>query len=263
MEKQKLVGIILVCVVAFLAGYWYMGGRSLSAEKIKEKTLAGVDDVETYKFSTDITVNTTGELQGVPVDKLDVIAGRGSVDVKGRHMLFDVSVNSSLAGDLILRDQKMTVYLINNLVYFKSDGGTIKDIIPDSDLIWRDRTQVKQQARILAKSSVELVSEDAVRGEKTYVLRLTPPKKELVAYIAEQASVGGAPLTVSESQLTNLTGMVEDYSILLWVGKKDFLPRKFSLRMLLSSEELSRDTEVVMDTWDYGKPVEIKAPQGV
>jgi len=261
MEKQKVAGIFIICVVAFLAGYWSLKGGGASAEGVKEKTLASVEGVSTYLFSTDIVINTSGVVQGVPLDKLDAISGQGAVDVANKRMKFAVVVNTSVAGEVVVGNPEMTVYLIGDTVYFQSEGKTFQDSVPDAQLIWRDRTQVKQQAEILAKSEVTLLPEETVRGEQTYVLKLSPPKKDLVAYIAEQASVGGAPLEVSERQLTNLTGMVEDYSIFMWVGKRDYLPRKFTLQMTLKSGDLARNTLIRMEAWDYGKPVSIAAPE--
>jgi outer membrane lipoprotein-sorting protein len=259
MEKNKTFGVFLLCVLAFLLGYFIFGWSGTSAEKIKDKTLSRISDVKTYSFSTYITINTVGELQGFPVDMTDAISGEGAVDVPGKRMLFDVTINST-SDKTLVSGKNMKVYFIDDKVYFQSNGTTVDEKISDADVIWKKRTQLKQQAEILSKSEVKLLKEEKTGDSETYVLGLYPKKEELVGYIAEQASVGGTPLSVSDAQIANLSGMVKEFSIILWVGKDDFLPRKFRMSMNLSSGKLVRESETLMAMWGYDKPVAIDLP---
>lgn len=261
MEKKGLIVLVLVLVVVFSLGFTVFQEEDTSGETIKAKTISAINGVDTYKFSTEIEVGIQGEIQGIQVNKKDMITGSGAVDVPAKKMLFDVKVEStpSIEG----AGQEMKVYFVGDKVFFQSGESVVVEDIPDADIIWSQRTQLKQQNQILAKSPVRLVGEETINGKDTYVLELSPERKDLVRYIAEQASVGGAPLQVSESRVSDLTGMVDDASISIWVGKSDFLPAKFRLYMRLSSEDIERVTEIVMFTWGYGEPVDITLPVAV
>lgn len=231
------------------------------SDEIKEKTLSAVNSAQTYSFDTTILVKTSGVVQEIPVAITESIHGSGAVDNVNKKMFFDVSMNSTSPQSVGSSSQEMKVYLIGDVAYFTSQGSTVTEKVSDSEIIWSDRTHIKQQAKILSESKARVLSQEEVGGVPAYVLQLTPDKEELVRYIAEQSSVAGAPLAVSDSQVANLSGMVEDFSIVLWVGKEDYLPRKFKLYMSLKSGQLSRDTTIVMYMWDYGKPVEIALPE--
>ena len=259
MEKKGVIVLLFVLVVVFSLGFTLFQGGDTSGETIKAKTISAINGVDTYRFSTEIEVGIQGEIQGVQVNKKDKITGSGAVDVPAKKMLFDVKVESTPAIDGA--GQKMKAFFVGNKVFFQSGESVVVEDIPDADIIWSQRTQLKQQSQILAKSAVKLIGEENINGKDTYVLELSPERKDLVRYIAEQASVSGAPLQVSESRVSDLTGMVDDASISIWIGKEDYLPAKFSLYMRLSSEDIERVTEIVMFTWDYGEPVDTTSPE--
>ncbi|MFH1789169.1 MAG: hypothetical protein ABH834_07295 [Candidatus Altiarchaeota archaeon] len=258
MEKRGYIVFLVVLLFVFSLGFFMFHGADASAEEIKAGVLAAVDGVDTYRFSTDVKVGVDGQVEGVSVSKLDVIEGSGAVDVSGRRMLFDVNVKSTPSVGGV--GQSMKVYFVGDRVFFQSGDSIVVESISDSDVIWGERTQLKQQAQILSRSSVRLVGEESVDGVDAYVLELSPGREDLVRYIAGQASVGGAPLEVSDSRVSDLTGMVDETSISMWVGKADFLPVKFRLYMRLSSGDIVRVTDIVMYTWGYGENVDIVSP---
>ncbi|GEM_PF-1382960 len=262
MEKNRVIIVLIACILAFSIGYFLYGSlEGNKADDFKEKTIAEMLASKTYLFNTSITIKTDGTIQGFTVNTKDVISGNGAVDVPNKRMLLDVTIRSGGNNQALSKTQNSQVYFIGDKVYFTSNETIVEQQINDSELIWRERTQLKQLAEIFSKSEFKVTGEESIHGIQTSILTLYPEKTDLVKYIAEQSSVGGAPLEISESQLADLSEMVKDYSLTLWVGKQDYLPRRFIMKMSLASGEISRESEIVMDVWAYGSPIEINLPK--
>lgn len=260
MEFRKKTGFLVLFLV-FSSGCLNLGDdENEDNADVGAEIISAINEVETYKFISQITISTKGAVGDVPVELKDVISGTGAVDSPRKHMFFDVKVSSESSQAVAPTENTMKVYFIDDTAVFVTDNGSVQEKIPDSRLIWEGRTQLKQQAEILSVSNVTVEGTEKLKGTSTRVLSLNPPIKDLVTYLSQQASIGGAPLQISDERIDDLTGMVDDVYIRMWVGETDNLPRKFAMQMTLSSDDLTRETTVIMEMWDYGVPLDVDFP---
>lgn len=247
--QYTLIAVLLIVVAAFFLG------EQTNAENIRDLMVDAVNGVKTYSIKTDIWIMTTGIADAENVDVLQTVSGTGATDILNRRMFQD-SVIASISPDE--RDyQNIRIYFIENITYIFQGNESLVQYIPNSDLIWSKRTQIKQQADLLDNSDVELLPEE----DGQYVLRVKPDSKKLVKYITSESIAGIDSPTLSTSQADKLASSIKHIDIVQWIEKESYLPSKFKMNILLEEGSIQRQTNITLYMSNYNEPVEIIPPE--
>jgi len=255
--KQKEAIILLAAVVLLGAVYVNMKGDSTSANMVNLIS-AAVESTSSYRVETNVVVETEGTSMGIPIVEQEVMHGVGETDIGNRRMHMEVELNTSRMQAPPVR-QKMDIYLIDDLMKVYIDGNHTVRKVPGEE-IWRNRAQIQQQVSVMEGAVVSVVGEEEVSGVSCYVLDVEPDKRRMMDFLIEQSGVRLDFKRLDDKQVKEMVDLIEDVSITQWVGKQDYLPRRFKLALSLDTGEIVRRNSIDMRMWDYGKEFEIELP---
>ena len=271
-KKILTVSLALVMVLSFAACAEEDGeeGGLPSAQEIVDGVIESLDDIRTYKFDMDMTMDMAGEAEGEAFEAAMVMDGSGTLDLENRQMRMDMTISMAIPGEPEM-DMGMEMYLIGDMVYIlmeipEMEPMWIKSEMPEG--YWEEMSQVEPQIELLEVAQVEVIGSEKVGGIDCYVLEVTPDLEQLWQIVMQQAEMAGEMPDITEELLQE---MFRSFSVKQWVTKDTYFLAKVEMDMAVEltpeamgfpGEEGVFTMDIAMNllAYNYNQPVSIELP---
>lgn len=266
-KKIVALSLVLVMVLSFTAC-----AKEPSAQEIVDGAIESFDNLKTYQFELNMTMDATGEAEGEAIDHTITMVNSGTLDLENQQMKTYLSMDS---GDEMMRVES---YIVEGMVYAKPEApgeepGWIKSEAPAE--YWEIMTAVsglENYVELLKTAQVEVIGSEQVKGVDCYMLQLTPEMAEL--YQTAMNPVGGVGQAGMLAPVPEelLEDMFRSFSVKEWVAKDTYLIMKAEIDMAIETtpefkEYLGEEVEVFLDitisflSYNYDQPVTIVVPE--
>ncbi len=236
-----------------------------SAQEIVDGVIESLQDMKTYQFDMDMTMDMVVEAEGEAVEMTTVIGGSGALDIENGQMMMDTTMSMAMPG--FEMEMGMEVYLIGDMMYmFMEIPGMepmwVKSEMPEGT--WEEMNQVEPQIELLEAAQVEVIGSERVGGIDCYVLEVTPDMEQLWQMVMQEAEVTGEMPAFTEE-------MFRSFSVKQWVAKDTYFLAKGEMDMTVEltpeamgfpEEEgvMTMDITINLLCYDYNQPVSIELP---
>ncbi len=240
------------------------------AQEIVDGVVESLDDIKTYQFDMDMTMDIAAEAEGETVEMTMVIGGSGALDLENGQMVMDMVITMAMPGEDEI-EMGMATYLIGDMMYmFMEIPGMepmwVKSEMPEGT--WEDMNQVEPQIALLEAAQVEVIGSESVGGIDCYVLEITPDMEQLWQLAMQQAELTGEMPAVAEEFIQE---MFSSFSMKQWVAKDTYFLTRAEIDMTVEltpeamgfpGEEGVMTMDIVIDLlcYDYNQPVSIELP---
>jgi hypothetical protein len=238
-----------------------------SAQEIIDRVIESLDEIRTYKFDMDMTMDMAGEAEGEAFEVTMVMESSGALDVENRQMSMDATQSMLMTGQPEM-EMGMEMYIVGDMIYMLTEmtgmeATWVKAEMPEG--YWGKMSQIESQIELLEAAQVEVIGSEMVEGIDCYVLQLTPDLEQLWQFYMQQAQVTG------EVPEDSLQEMFRSFSVKQWVAKDTYFLAKaeIDMAMELTSEAMGFPEEqgsMIMDVgmsfsgYDYNQSVSIILP---
>lgn len=276
-RKILAMSMVLVMLLAFSA----CGGETLpTAEQIIDGAIQAQDDIRTYEFEMDMTMDMAGEAEGEAFEATIGMDYSGALDTDNKEMRMTVTASAVATGEEEA-ETALEAYLVDGTGYSKTiDPGTEPEWKVDefSEEEWEETWEgivevlslAAPQLELLQATQVEVIGSETVKGVDCYVLRLTPNIKQLWDTIMQQATMGfGGGLGLPEFTEEIFNEASYSLSVEQWVAKDTYFLMKVEIdttieltaeAMQVTEGEMTIDTALTMLVYNYNQPVSIELP---
>lgn len=267
---KKILTISLAMVMVLSLAACTKGDVELpSSQEIVNEVIESLDDIRTYQFDMDMTMDVAGEAEGEAFEMTIVMDSSGAVDVENRQMSMEATQSLSMLGQPEM-EMGMEMYIVGDMIYMLAEMPEMEAMWAKSQLpeeYWGEVSQVEYQTELLEAAQVEVLGSEMVEGIDCYVLQLTPDLEQLWQFYIQQAQVTGE---VPEESLQEI---FQSFSVKQWIAKDTYLLTKAGIDMVMEltpedmgypEEEGVMTIDVTMSFWgyDYNQPVSIELPPG-
>lgn len=230
----------------------------LTAEQVRDRTLDAIANVSTYAFDMHLTLEVAGPETMEEQSRLSVAAD-GAVDVDGRKSMIRLVMDNPGVEGQQAGQANTTLYFFEDRVYLKVFKTWVYQRVANADEVWSRQNQVRVQADFLQDAELTLLADEVVDGRETYVLQVNPDKRKVLRYMLEQSQTGEFS-GLTEDELASMTESLEEYRVIQWMRKEDFLPVRFHTILSLSSENATLSMDMTMNVSDYGREFDLEEP---
>lgn len=216
--------------------------QNMSPEDLKNKVLESSKGVKSYSFDS----LTNAETQGIKFE----IPMNGTFDFANKRLHVKTEANG---GDV-------EVYVFENAAYVNSMGFWTKMATEDEIKgMWAQLNQYDENVKLLSDSKIQISGEEDIRGEKCYVVKLTPDKNKFFNRMTGQTNDS------ANEEMQNISDSIKNISATLWVSKKTYYITKsfMAMNMTIKQMDVEMDAYIGMtiNLYDYNKPVSIQPPE--
>jgi len=259
--------VVAVSLILTLAACDKEGGELPLAQEIVNGVIESLDDMRTYQFDMDMTMDMAGEAEGEAFEVNMTMDSSGAVDVENRQMSMVATQNMSMPGQTEM-EMGIEMYIVGDMIYMlaempEMEATWAKSQIPEG--YWEKMSQVEYQTELLEAAQVELLGSEMVEGVDCYVLQLTPDLEQLWQFYMQQAQVTGE---VPEESLQDI---FQSFSVKQWIDKDTYFLTKAEIDMVIEltpedmgypEEEgvMTIDVAMSFGGYDYNQPVSIELP---
>ena len=261
MKKQFIVaGMIVVLLVVGLSGCVKETETGVTAEEIKANMLQAIEDIASYKYSSDVTVTMTTIKESESNTTEIVGIQNGEVDITYKKLRQDTNATTITAG--ISDEQHWIFYIVDNILYSGNEtDGNITWTSMNTSMAWNAYSALELYTLYLEGEGelknveVERLADEVVEGVDCYVLHLTAFENQ-----SGEEDSGQFPLQGY---------YYYELNIKYWIAKDDYLLIKTYFKVMSDSSrsyafgEADRSTTVQeMEALfnDYNVPVTIELP---
>ncbi|HEX73570.1 MAG TPA: hypothetical protein G4N93_00235 [Dehalococcoidia bacterium] len=267
---KKIVTISLAIVMVLsLAACTKGDGELPSSQEIVNEVIESLDDIRTYQFDMDMTMDVAGEAEGEAFEVTVIMDSSGAVDVENRQMSMDATQSLSMLGQPEM-EMGMEMCIVGDMIYMLTEMPEMEAMWAKSQLpeeYWGEVSQVEYQTELLEAAQVEVLGSEMVEGIDCYVLQLTPDLEQLWQFYVQQAQVTGE---VPEELLQEI---FQSFSVKQWIAKDTYFLTNAGIDMVMEltpedmgypEEEGVMTLDITMSFWgyDYNQPVFIELPPG-
>jgi hypothetical protein len=274
---KKVLAISLALVIALsLAACGKEAGDGLglpSAEEIIEGAVQALDDIRTYQFEMNMSIDYSGEVEGEAYEMVMAMDLAGPMDLENREMIMDMTISIVMFGESM--EMSAEVYLIGDMVYTMTEDPETGSMWEKSEMpegFWEQMNQVEPQVEFLELVQVDVIGSEKVKGVDCYILQLTPDIEQLWQLAMEQAGVTGDEILpdIDEEYFQEI---FKSFSVKQWVAKDTYFLTKAELDMAMEltpealgypEEEgiMTMDITIDLLAYNYNQPVSIVLPPG-
>jgi len=272
-KKILTMALVLVTVLSFTAcGEVAEEEVELpSTQEIVDGAVESFDNIKTYQFELDMTMDVAGEAEGEAIEHTVTMVNSGTLDLENQQMKTDLSMDS---GDEMMRVES---YIIDGMVYARPEApgeepGWIKSEAPEE--YWEMMTAVsgiKNYIELLKTAQVKVIGSEQVNGVDCYILQLTPEMAELYQTAMNPVGGGQAGMLASVPEEL-LEDMFRSFSVKEWVAKDTYLLMKAEIDMAIETtpefkDYLGEEVDVSIDVtisflaYNYNQPITIVVPE--
>ncbi len=256
-KRILTMSLVLIMVLSFTA----CGEGLPSAQEIVDGVIESFDNIRTYQFDIDETVDTT---DGVGEEEhSSTLSSSGAVDVENRQLRVDTSISETGQPEIVWGGEQ---YFIDGMLYVKP-----KDPAEESEWMkgeapegwWEGMQQaglVESQIELLKAAQVEVISSESVGGIDCYALKVTPDLEKLWQLFNNL--IFQEVTDVTEEYLQEI---FHSFSIKQWVAKDTYFLMKAEIDIATEfpPEEpgpSTIDIAMVLLSYNYNQPVSIVLP---
>jgi len=270
---KKILPMALALVVVF--SFAACVGEP-SAQEIIDGVFESLDDISTYQFDMDMTMEAAGEAEGEAFEMTMTTGFSGALDLENRQMRADITMSMALPGEDEM-EMGMEMYIIDDVGYVMTDmlgmePTWMKSEVSEAD--WEEvsegMSQAESQLELLQGAQVEVIGSETVKGIDCYVLQLTPDMGQLWQTVMQQIQVAGEEILPEVDEIF-LEEVFRSFSVKQWVAKDTYFITKAEIVMVMEltpeamgfpGEEGEMTMEIVISllAYDYNKPVSIELP---
>ena len=194
-KKVLPLGLALVMVLSFAA----CAGEP-SAQEIVDGVFESPDDISTYQFDMDMTIDATGEAEDEAFEMNMVMGFSGALDLENKQMKANIAMDMAMTGEDEI-GVEMALYLIDDMVYMMTEIPEmgpmwIKSEVSEGD--WEEMSEgvkiTESQLELLESAEVKVLASETIEGIDCYVLQLTPDMDQLWQTVMQQAQVAGGEI---------------------------------------------------------------------
>jgi len=270
-KKILPTALVLVVVFSFAACV-----EEPSAQEIVNGVLESLDDITSYQFDMDMTMDMAGEAEGEVFEATTSIVISGALDVENRQIRFDIAFNAVIPGEDEM-DMGMEMYVIDDMGYVMTDmlgmePTWMKPEISEADWeeVSEEMSQAESQIGLLELAEVKVIGSETVRGVDCYVLQLTPGMEQLWQTVMQQAQVAGEEILPEVDEIF-LEEVFRSFSVKQWIAKDTYFITKAEIDMVmeLTPEDLGfpeEEGEMTMNitmsylAYNHNQPISIELP---
>jgi hypothetical protein len=207
------------------------------------RSQSALDDLESYRFSTEATVSVAadGESRTVAVD------GDGAVNLTTRRMRSTFEFDDTGSS---LRPGERTTYVVGDTVYAACGGPTggweRRNVTADD---WADATPLGRQLALLESTNVYWRGTETVNGTEAGVVVGYPSKEELATTSAATRD------SVNWDRVT-----VQNATVRLYVDTDTGRPLKSVQRVDIEMRGASGTATFELAYWGFDRPVDVSVP---
>jgi hypothetical protein len=278
-KKIVAISLVLVVVLSFTA----CGEAGLpSAQEIIDGVIESFDNIKTYQFDMDVTMDVAGESEGGAVGSTMTIANSGTLDLENVQMRVDIAVNSStVAPEEDDQEMRVELYITDGMMYNAMSEA------PEEEPTWM-KEEVSPEAwenlkaivgletykELIETVQVEVIGSEKVKGVDCYLLQLTPKMAQLwqiaMQPIGGGVFEGGILPSVPEEFLQEV---FRSFSVRQWIAKDTYFLMKVKIDIVIESTpelmdyledeegEMTIDLSISLLAYNYNQPVSIVLPQ--
>ena len=270
-EKILPMGLALVVVLSLASCV-----GEPSAQEIVDGVFESPDDISTYQFDMDMTMDATGEAEGEAFEMNMVMGFSGAVDLENRQMKANIAIDMAVTGEDEMGIE-MAIYLIDDMLYMMTEVPEVgpvwmKQEISEGD--WEEMSEgvkiTESQLELLESAEVTVLASETIEGIDCYVLQLTPDMDQLWQTVMEQAQVAGEEI-LPEVEEAFLGEVFRNYSVKQWIAKDTYLLTKAEIAMTVEltpaamgypeeEGEMTIDISISLLVYDHNQPISIMLP---
>ncbi|MBA7681381.1 hypothetical protein ES703_89719 [subsurface metagenome] len=272
MRKKILTTLLVLVVILSLASC--VGEPS--AQEIVDGVFEPPDNISTYQFDMDMTIDATGEAEDEAIEISIVMGINGALNLENRQMKANIAMDMAMTGEDEI-GVKMALYLIDDMLYMMTEVPEMGPIWMKSEVSegdWEEMSAgvkfTESQMELLESAEVTVLASEKIRGIDCYVLQLTPDMEQLWQTVMEQARVAGEEI-LPEVEETFLEEVFRNYSVKQWIAKDTYLLTKaeIAITMELTPEamgypeeegEMTMDINMSLLVYDYNQSISIILP---
>jgi len=273
---KRILGMFLVMAIVLPLAACGEGGELPSAEEIVGGVIEALDDVKTYEFDVDMSMDMAGEAEAF--ETTIEMALRGALDIENKEMRAEIAMNVAMPEEEEM-DVAMEMYLVGDEMYMMMD-------VPDTGPMWMKQdvqeglweetvggmSLAESQIEFLETGEVKVTGSEKVEGVDCWVLEIRPDMEHLWELAMGQAEVPGDLAGFTEALDEDaLAEIFRDFSMKQWIAKDTYFLMKagVAMDMELSPEVLGYPEEegaVAMEmamsflAYNYNQPVSIVLP---
>ena len=265
-KKIMAIPLVLVLALSFTACE-----KEPSEQEIIDGVIESFENIKTYQFELDMTMNANGEVGGEAIEQNMTMDNSGTFDLENLQMKTYLSAGS---GDEISRVES---YVIDGMVYARPEA-------PGEEPMWikseapaeywemmKGVSGLENYKELLQTAEVKILGSEKVNGVDCYELELTPEMAKL--YQAAMIPVGGGGQagilpTIPEELIQDI---FSSFSVKQWVAKDNYFLMKTEINMTIESTpelmdymgeegDVSIDVTIIFLAYNYNQPVSIELP---
>jgi len=277
-KKIFTISLVLIIALSFVACTGGDEGEAglPSAQEIIDGVIEAQDDIRTYQFDVDMTMDMAFEVEDEAFEQDMAMGFSGALDLENRQMIMDMTMSTEIFEEAM--EMSAEIYIIGNMVYTMVEDPETGSMWEKSEMtpeFWEEVNQyinqVEPQMELLEVVQVEVIGSEKVGGVDCYVLQLTPDMEQLWQLAMQQAGVTGE-LVLPDIGEEFLREAFKNFSVKQWVAKDTYFLTKVEMYMAmeLTPEALGYPEEEGLMTMDitmnllaynYNQPVSIELPQ--
>ncbi len=278
-KKMVALSLLLFVVLSFTA----CGDAGLpSAQEIIDGVIESFDNIRTYQFDMDMTMDVAGESEGGAVGSTMTMASSGTLDLENVQMRVDITVNSStVAPEEDDQEMRVELYIIDGMMYTMPEASEeeptwMKQEVPAE--AWEGLKAIvglETYKELIETAQVEVIGSEKVKGVDCYLLQLTPKMAQLwqiaMQPIGGGVFEGGILPSVPEEFLQEV---FRSFSVKQWIAKDTYFLMKVKIDIVIESTpelmdyledeaegEMMIGLTISLLAYNYNQPVSIVLPQ--
>ena len=217
----------------------------LTAEEVRDKSIEAIDNVKSYAFDIDMSISAPVKEQGKAT--MDM-TGKGRVDIENKRVYNKIDMG------MMGMTTSTETYIIDNTAYIKSPSSGWMKKEAGADM-WETQDIMKSQKDLMKDIEVTLSGSEKMNGVDCYILVMKPSRDELIQLLTQQ--MGSTP----SISATEAGEKIRSMEVREWIAKDTFLTKRGVTIMQMEAEGKIVDMTLIMDIYDYNKPMNIELPK--
>ena len=251
----------------------------LTAQEIVDAANKAQSNIETLRFSMDMNMDMSGEVEGESFEAAIKMDSSGALDYINQQMAMDITMNMTIPDEDEM-EMQMEMYLTGDMMYMMMEMPMMgmeepmwmKSEAPEGT--WTEfsgkMNQVQPVLDMLDTAQVEVTGSETIGGIDCYIVEVVPDTEQLWQLIMQQAeSTGQGMLPPVAEEL--LPEIIRNFSVKQWIAKDTYFLVKavINMTMELTPEAMSSLGEdgmlnmniaMVLLADNYNQPVSIVLP---
>ena len=287
MKKILALSLVLVMACAFTA----CNGEALpTAEEIIDASIEALEDVRTFEFEMEASMDADVETEGEPDDANIEMDASGAMDTENYQTQLAITMHMEATGEEDT-DMEAEMYLVDNTFYIMTDALGMGPMWMKLDMsemeelpeeYWEqpDLSELPPEmleflTELLEAFEIEVTGSERVDGIDCYVLESTPDMEQLWQMSMEMYETMGLEMPdmtdMPEDFEDLLDEMFDSFSVKQWIAKDTYFPMKVEIEIIMefTAEDVGEPEEegeaaidlfMTMLIYNYNQPVSIELP---